>query len=151
MGYKIYLASYDELVSFIDYATEMHSWGTRKFVLSTLVGTSMDVNTRVAQGGVDGYTAFAALRGYIEQYFINNGEQPIIVDVKLMCPDGYRRSIDPNGYYTNFFVNFYSSPDNTYINMGYEERGQTLINDPFVAWCAYIKQIHKKWALYNAE
>ena len=151
MGYKIYLANYEQMVSFIDYATDMHSWATRKFTLSTTLGVSMDIDTRVLQGGVNGYIAFAALRGYINQYFVNNGEQPIIVDIKLVCPDGYRQSVDPNGYYANFFINFYSSGENTYINLGYEERGQELVEEPFIAWCAYVKQIHKKWMLYNAE
>ncbi len=146
MGYKIYLGGgYSDLMSFIDFASELDAFGVRKFSLTSLDGTNMTLNTRTATGA---YDVFSALKGYITTFYENNDGKSIIVDVKLMCPEGQRQSVDPNGYYSSFFLNLYSSITVTYLEMSYAESGRELIEAPFISWCAYITQLHKKWQLY---
>lgn len=145
MSYKIYLGGYDSMIDFMNYATDIDQFGTRRFVLMSMDGAMMNIDTRTNNGS---YMQFVHLKDYISIYKENNGNRAITVDIKLICPEGQRRSIDPNGYYSNFFMNFYSSGSITYIGMSYEESGRELVEAPFIAWCAYVTQIHKKWTLY---
>lgn len=146
MGYKIELNSYAELLSFISFTTELGLWETRRFSLLSAANVAMNIDTTTPSG----YTQFASLNSYIDQYYVNNGSLAITVDVKLVCPDGYRQSIDPDGHYAAFFLNLYSSGTVTYLNLTYDEDCADLVNDPFVAWVAYVKILHNKWlTFYN--
>lgn len=145
MGHKIYLENYSALLSFIDYATDIHVWPVHKFTLSTLEGVTMNIDTHAAGGTRQ---RFVELKDYINTYYVNNGEKSIIVDVKLACPEEQRTSIDPNGYYQQFFLNLYSSISITYLNLAYAENGRELVEAPYLSWCAYINTIYRKWRLY---
>lgn len=147
MGFKIVMNNYTELLSFINYTTELGLWETRKFSLLSAANVAMNVDTATPTG----YTAFSAVSPYIDQYYVNNGSLPITVDVKLVCPSGYRRSIDPDEHYANFFLNLYSSSTVTYLNMTYDEDGADLVDDPFTAWVAYVKVLYNRWLTYFSQ
>ena len=149
MGYKIRFNSYQELTTFIDYAQDLWLWGTRKFELVSSSGSIMNIDTRnYATGNTSGYVDFSTLRPYINQYYVNNGSEPIILDIKLKCPESFLASADPNKYYRAFYINFYSGRNNHYLNLSYDENGIELVTGPFKVFVAYIDNIYKKWAAY---
>jgi hypothetical protein len=149
MGYKIYFASYDEIMSFIDYSDEILLWGTKKFTLTSSSNAVMNIDTHnYTSGDIRNYIAFSSLKTYINQYYINNGYLPIMVDVKLVCPESYRKSIDPNNYYSYFYMNIYSHQTINYLNLTYDENGIELITEPFTSWVAYVLTMYNKWKAY---
>ncbi len=147
MGYKIYFDSYEEIMNYIDYQNEFLTWQTKKFTLSSNTNINMDINTSFSRG----YITFSTLKSYINKFYVDQGSLPITVDIKLICPESYRTSIDPNNYYSNFYLNIYSSGRTHYVNLTYEERGMNLIEDPFKAWVAYIVSGYNKWLNYYKE
>ena len=147
LGYKIYFNSYEEIMNYLDYQTEFLTWQTKKFNLTSNTNINMDINTSFSAG----YMVFSSLKSYIQKFYIDQGSLPITVDIKLICPDTYRESIDPNHYYSNFYLNLYSNKKLNYINLTYEERGINLIEEPFKAWVAYIVSGYNKWLNYYKE
>ena len=150
MGYTLYFSDQDELMNFVDYATETHAWGVRKFTLSSAGGATMDIDTR--GGGTDGYVNLASVKGYINQYKENNPGLQTVINFKLICPEGYRQSIDPDNYYSAFYLNVYSSGKLSYVSLTYAERGVNLVEAPFLSWVAYVRAMFRKWkTLYTGE
>jgi len=147
MGYKIYFNTYDELMNYIDYQKDFLNWQTKKFFLSSNSNINMDIDTSYSMG----YVTFSSLKSYINKFYLDQGALPITVDIKLICPESYRESIDPNNYYSNFYLNIYSYDSNHYVNLTYEERGMNLIEDPFKAWVAYVVSNYNKWLSYYKE
>lgn len=148
MGYKIEFNSYDEILKFINFATELWSWECCKFCLSTQIGATMNIDTRNNNGG---YVDFASLKNYINQFYENNGKVNLRVDVKLKCHESFKKSADPNNYYSAFYVNFYSYNDINYINLTYSENGANVIDTPYVTFVAYIRKIYDAWYTYYSE
>jgi len=149
MGYKIYFNSYNELMSFLNYTDEILLWETTLFRLTSATNSMMNMDTHSYSSAYSrDFVVFSTLRDYIQQYYTNNGSLPITVDVKLKCPDDYKKSIDPNNYYEAFYVNFYSDQYKTYANITYSENGSELIPDPMVAWTVYLKNMYAKWYTY---
>jgi hypothetical protein len=146
MGYKVYFKSFDEIISFIDYS-DFSLWQTKIFRMSTTTNMNMDIDTRFSQG----YMSFGMLRPYIDRFKTDNLSSDIIMDIKLICPESYRISIDPNGYYNNFYINFYSSPNMNYINLTYEETSNVLDEGPWKSWVGYIVSMYNKWDNYYKE
>ena len=134
-------------MNYLDYQDELLTWETKKFLLTSNTGIKMDINTSFSIG----YMTFSSLKSYINKFYDDYGRQPIIVDIKLVCPQSYKESIDPNNYYNNFYFNLYSNEKVNYINLTYEERGLNLIEEPFKAWVAYVVSRYNKWKSYYSE
>ena len=147
MGYKIYFESYEEIMSYLDYQEEFLSWETKRFTLSSDTGINMDINTAFNSG----YMQFSQLKPYINKFYEDCGSTTIIVDIKLICPENYRESIDPDNYFSNFYINIYSNFDMNYVNLTYEERSAEFDEKPYKAWVAYIVAGYKKWQQYYSE
>lgn len=152
MGYKIDFKTYEEVTTFIDFASDLLLWGTKKFELTSSNGATMNIDTRnYITGNSSGYVSFSTLRPYINQYYVNNGSLPIMLDIKLVCPDSFRASADPNNYYQAFYINFYSNKKVNYINLSYDENGQNLVTEPYTVFVSYIKDIYENWKVYYAS
>src|SRR5574344_459486 len=149
MGYKINFTTYAELISFIDYASDLWLWGTKKFELVSSAGAVMNIDTHsYVTGNSIQYVAFSTLKPYINQYYVNNGSMPIVLDIKLLCPDSFRASVDPNNYYQAFYVNFYSNKKMNYINLSYDENGIDLVVAPSTAVVAFIHDLYNNCKIY---
>lgn len=149
MAYKIYFNTYQELNTFIEYAQDLWSWGCSVFRLSTKAGATMNMDTSdYSSSNSSGYVSFATLKPYIQQYYTNNGESPITLDIKLICPEGFRAEMDQNSYYESFSINFYSNAQTNYINLSYSENGINLVTAPYATFVGYIQQLYDKWKMY---
>lgn len=152
MGYKIDFKTYEELTTFIDFASDLLLWGTKKFELISSTGAVMNIDTNNYMMGSSGKCVpFSTLRPYIKQYYTNNGSLPIILDIKLICPDSFRASADPNNYYQAFYINFYSNKTINYINLSYDENGENLVTEPYTVFVSYIKDMYNNWKVYYAS
>ena len=146
MAYKLYFSTYQEITTFIDYAQDLWTWGCSLFRLSSTRGATMQMDTNDYANG--DYVSFATMRPYINQYYNNNSQQPITLDIKLVCPESFRAEMDQNNYYEAFYINFYSNGKTNYINLSYSENGINLITTPYVTFVNYIQQLYDKWKTY---
>ena len=149
MGQKIYFDSREDLLSFLDYTQEFLNWGCRKFYMTCNSGAVLTMNTYNGNNDTDGYMPYVNLKNYIAPYIETNElKGGLIIDIKLICPHAYKDTIDVEGYYNNFYVNFYSSEHANYVNISYEDITSELIPKPYIAWAAYIYSFYKKWAVF---
>ena len=76
MGYKITFKTYQELTTFIDFASDLWLWGTKKFELTSSSGAVMNIDTHnYVTGNSREYVSFSTLKPYINQYYVNKTDQ----------------------------------------------------------------------------
>lgn len=152
MAYKYYFNTFNELVSFIEYAQDLWEWGCRIFRLSNITGSVMNLDTTdYNTTNSSGYVRFGSLLGHINSYYDQNNQQPFTLEIKLICPESFRASADPNRYYQSFFLTFYSNYNTHYINLGYNENGINLQTAPYTVFAGYIQGLFEKWKVYYAN
>lgn len=146
MGCKLQFNTYQEIFTFIEYAQDLWTWSCVLFRLSTTRGGTMNLDTTDYSSG--DYISFATMRPYIKQYYDNNLQQPITMDIKLVCPESFRAEMDQNNYYEAFYVNFYSNGSVNYINLSYSENGINLMTTPYATFVNYMQQLYDRWKTY---
>ena len=149
MGYRIYFNTFYEVGNFLAYAQDLWDWGTRVFRLSNSTGAVLDLDTtNYATANSSGYIRFGNLLNYINNYYEQNNNQSFTLEIKLICPESFRASADPNRYYENFFITFYANGNNNYINLGYNENGNNLQTAPYLTFVSYVQGLFDKWKTY---
>jgi hypothetical protein len=152
VAYKYYFKTYEEITSFITYAQDLLEWGCRTFRMSNSVNAVLDLDTtNYASSNSNGCVRFGDVVGYINQYYTQNNEQPVTLEIKLICPESFRAELDRENYYRAFFLTFYSSKKIHYMNLGYSENGNTLQTSPYIVYAGYIQNLFDKWKTYYAN
>jgi hypothetical protein len=145
----MYFKTFLEVASFIEYAQDLWEWGCRLFRLSNTTGAVLDIDTtNYATANTSGYVRFGSLINYLNTYYEQCNGQAFTMEIKLVCPESFRAECDPNHYYDSFFITFYSSNNNHYINLGYNENGVNLQTSPYLAYVGYIQGLFDNWKTY---
>lgn len=152
MGYKIYFSNFEQIKTFIVYAQDLLEWGCRSFRLSNSSGAVLNLDTtNYGSNAVGDNVRFGNVVDYIDQYYNQNGQRPITMEIKLKCPEGFRAEMDRNNYFQAFYITFYSSGKNHYMNLGYSENGNNLLKEPYTTFAGYVQKLYDEWKKYYAN
>lgn len=147
---KFSFLDFDQFLDFIETCDEISSWEVMIFRLTSSDGAYIDTNTRINDPlGYRDYLELSKLKQMIRQYYTTNGSLPITVEIKLRCPASYRKQIDPNGYFFDFYFSLYANNVLRYGILSYSESDMSLQSSPFSAWVIYVTTIIDNWKSDN--
>ena len=139
-----------QLMNFLEQVPDFLSWETVLFRLVSSNQAQLIMNTRINDPlGFRQFLEFKKLQAMIRQFYTNNGFLPMILEIKLKCPQTYKNQIDPNNYYDSFYLSFYSDQISTYATISYIENTKVLSATPVTAWTVYLTNIYDTWKANN--
>lgn len=123
---------------------------TKNGVEQTVVTDGMTMNLATQKKNVQGKTVYLTLNDIkilINNFFNNNIDMQVNVELKLKYPYIQKHVMDINDYYDSFILNCYSNPANKihYAAVSFIENTSDLPAEPITNWAIYIKSLYNDY------
>lgn len=138
----------NQLMSFLFNTQDWQEWEVIKLHMSNVIGLSIIVNTKINDpaGKID-YQQLNKLKSVINSFLVENSNVSIMIDLKLKASKELKAIIDPQNEYSNFFVDFFGTEQNSLITVTQVERKLGVSIQPIELWNSFINTRYNEWLI----
>lgn len=136
----------EQLIKFLNDVKELNDWETVKFRISTSNGMELNVNTYINDPlGVREFIEFRQLKLMMNNFYEQNNYLSINLEIKIKLPNNLRKSMDPNGDFKAFYLDFYSNSISNMVIPSFVENTKEIKSDPIKNWTIYVNSLYDNW------
>ena len=142
----------NEILNFLVNTQELGIWETVICRLSAENGIKIPITTNYKDPlGLVDYIQLDQIKQTMKNFLSQNGHLNLNLKVKLKFPDSQRKIMDPNNYYSAFYLNFYSDNNSSFATTSFMETSSDLVPNPIVSWGVYATSLYNGWKIKNKK
>lgn len=136
-----------------DIDSAFDKWETTYISLKTATGLEMALNTRVLDtGSGTEYLIWKKIKNMVKIFLDQNNGSGISMDIRLICPQSIKNTIDPNNSFSSFRLSLYSGSGIIIATSTTIENVTPTPTEPIASWNTMIDSIFSTWQTeYNKK
>ncbi|MNJ90468.1 hypothetical protein D3C87_80650 [compost metagenome] len=136
-----------------DIDSAFDKWETTYISLKTATGLEMALNTRVLDtGSGNEYLIWKKIKSMVKIFLDQNNNSGMSIDIRLVCPQSIKSTIDTNNSFSSFRLSLYSGSGIIIATSTTIENVTPTPIEPITAWNTMIESIFTTWQTeYNKQ
>lgn len=146
-NFNITFKNIEYLIDFMNYTKDIEEWETQIFRLTASNGMQMNIDTAINSNSYNNkdYVEYKKLKKILLDFYTQNKNLSINMEIKFKLPHNMKSSIDPDDYFHSFHINCYSDQLSSYISVSFFERDIYIPAEPVKNWVTYIVNLYDQW------